>query len=97
FAGIGFAFLWSRSGSHGPFFYFSLILLMGAIVAASYQVMKFFNRRSGFRSMQYATLFEEDLSNFDFSDDPENIVRNMQNIFVKNIGMSYMRILVDNG
>ena len=47
--------------------------------------------------MQYATLFEEDLSKFDFSDDPENIVRNMQQIFTKNIGMSFMRILVDNG
>ena len=97
FAGIGFAFLWSRMPAHGTLFYFYLIVLMGFIVVASYQVMKFFNRRSGFRSMQYAAPFEEDLSNFDFSDDPENIVRNMQNIFVKNIGMSFMRILVDNG
>lgn len=96
-AGIAFAFFWSRSSSHGFLFYFNLILFMGVLIAASYQVMKFFNRRSGFRSMQYANLFEEDLSNFDFSDDPENIVRNMQNIFVKNIGMSFMRILVDNG
>lgn len=96
-SGIGFAFFWSRTSSHGVLFYFYLLALMTALIAASYQLMKFFNRRSGFRSMQYATLFEEDLSNFDFSDDPENIVRNMQQIFTKNIGMSFMRILVDNG
>ena len=96
-SGIGFAFFWSRTSSHGVLFYFYLLALMTGLIAASYQLMKFFNRRSGFRSMQYATLFEEDLSKFDFSDDPENIVRNMQQIFTKNIGMSFMRILVDNG
>lgn len=96
-SGIGFAFFWSRTSSHGVLFYFYLLVLMTGLIAASYQLMKFFNRRSGFRSMQYATLFEEDLSKFDFSDDPENIVRNMQQIFTKNIGMSFMRILVDNG
>lgn len=96
-SGIGFAFFWSRTSSHGVLFYFYLLVLMTGLIAASYQLMKFFNRRSGFRSMQYATLFEEDLSKFDFSDDPENIVRNMQQIFIKNIGMSFMRILVDNG
>ena len=95
--GIGFAFLWTRSSSHGASFYFYLILLMVAVVAGAYQIMKFFDRRSGFRSLRYASLFEEDLSNFDFSDDPENIVRNMQNIFTKNIGMSFMRILIENG
>ena len=96
-SGVLFAFFWSRNSSRGGLFYFYLMTVIIAIVAVSYQVMKFFNRRSGFRSMRYATLFEEDLSNFDFSDDPENIVRNMQNIFAKNIGVSFMRILVDNG
>ena len=95
--GFGFAVLWSRSQAHSASFFITLIVLIVAVVAASYQIMKVFNRRSGFRSLRYATLFEEDLSQFDFSDDPENIVRNMQNIFTKNIGMSFMRILIENG
>ena len=95
--GFGFAFLWSRNNVHGVSFFVSLSILIVIIIAASYRIMKIFDRRSGFRSMRYATLFEEDLSNFDYSDDPENIVRNMQKIFTKNIGMSFMRILVENG
>ncbi|MBQ9205382.1 MAG: serine/threonine-protein phosphatase [Treponema sp.] len=95
--GFGFAVLWSRDTVHGSSFYFYLTLLIVLIVAGAYQLMKVFDRRSGFRSLRYATMFEEDLSNFDFSDDPENIVRNMQNIFTKNIGMSFMRILIENG
>ncbi|WP_407427636.1 PP2C family protein-serine/threonine phosphatase, partial [Treponema sp.] len=66
-------------------------------IISSYQLIKFFDKRSGFRTQSYAASFEEALSQFDFSDDPENIVRNMQEIFRKNIGMSFMRILVENG
>ncbi|MCR4823576.1 MAG: serine/threonine-protein phosphatase [Treponema sp.] len=95
--GFGFAVLWSRNSEHGTSFYIYLLTLIIAIIIGSYQLLKFFNRRSGFRSLRYAAVFEEDLSNFDFSDDPENIVRNMQNIFTKNIGMSFMRILIENG
>ncbi len=95
--GVGFAYLWSRGIHHGISFYIKLILLIVVIIMASYQLMKVFHKRSGFRSMRYASLFENDLSQFDFSDDPENIVRNMQQIFTKNIGMSFMRILVENG
>lgn len=95
--GFGFAYLWSRSMTHGLSFYISLAVLLVAVVAISYQIMKIFNKRSGFRTIRYANLFEADLSQFDFSDDPENIVRNMQKVFTKNIGMSFMRILVENG
>ena len=95
--GFGFAFLWSRSISHGFSFYFCLSVLLVAVVAFSYQLMKVFDKRAGFRSTRYATAFENSLSEFDFSDDPENIVRNMQQIFTRSIGMSFMRILVDNG
>ena len=95
--GMGFAFLWSRSRHHGFSFFFFMAVIITVVVAVSYQILKIFNRRSGFRSLRYATLFEEDLSKFDFSDDPENIVRNMQAVFTKNIGMYFMRILVDNG
>ena len=95
--GLGFAVLWSRNQAQSISFYILLSMLIVLVVAASYQIMKIFNRRSGFRSMRYEALFEEDLSNFDFSDDPENIVRNMQTIFTKNIGMSFMRILIENG
>ncbi|MBQ4377573.1 MAG: serine/threonine-protein phosphatase [Treponema sp.] len=95
--GFGFAVLWSRSANHGIGFYFSLISLIVLVVGGAYQLMKLFSRRSGFRTLQYANIFEEDLSKFDFSDDPENILRNMQNIFTKNIGMSFMRILIENG
>ena len=89
--------MWSRSANHGIGFYFSLISLIVLVVGGAYQLMKLFSRRSGFRTLQYANIFEEDLSKFDFSDDPENILRNMQNIFTKNIGMSFMRILIENG
>lgn len=95
--GFGFAVLWSRDNAHGMSFYVYLALLIILVVVAAYQLMKIFNRRSGFRTLRYANMFEEDLSKFDFSDDPENIVRNMQNIFTKNIGMSFMRILIENG
>ena len=95
--GFGFAILWSQNSYHGLSFYIYLSVLIVLIVVGSYQLMNLFNKRSGFRSLRYATMFESDLSEFDFSDDPENIVRNMQNIFTKNIGMSFMRILVENG
>ena len=95
--GFGFAILWSKDATHGLGFYFYLMVLLVAVVVGAYQLMKIFDKRSGFRSLRYATLFEEDLSNFDFSDDPENIVRSMQNIFTKNIGMSFMRVLIENG
>ena len=95
--GFGFAFLWTQNTYHGLVFFFSLTVLILLVIAGSYQLSKFFDRRSGFRSLRYAAMFEEDLSNFDFSDDPENIVRNMQTIFTKNIGMSFMRILIENG
>lgn len=94
--GFGFVMMWSNMPAHGFSFYFLLALLIVVVVSASYQLMKNFERRLGFRSMRYAALFEEDLSQFDFSDDPENIVRNMQRIFTKNIGMSFMRILIEN-
>ncbi|MBQ0050781.1 MAG: serine/threonine-protein phosphatase [Treponema sp.] len=96
-AGIAFAGLWPIHMMHPVRFYVYLLAVISALVAATYQFIKFFDRRVGFRTQQYAARFEEDLSNFDFSDDPENIVRNMQEIFKRNIGMSFMRILIESG
>lgn len=95
--GIAFALLWPTHTLYPERFYVYLIVIITAIVIIAYQLLKFFTRRLGFRTQQYASRFEEDLSNFDFSDDPENIVRNMQEIFHKNIGMSFMRILIESG
>lgn len=96
-AGVAFALLWPVHTLQPGRFYFILLLIITVIVIIAYQLLKFFTRRLGFRTQQYASRFEEDLSNFDFSDDPENIVRNMQDIFKRNIGMSFMRILIDSG
>lgn len=95
--GIAFAILWPTHTLHPGRFYVYLIIVITVVVIAAYQLLKVFTRRLGFRTQQYASRFEEDLSNFDFSDDPENIVRNMQEIFHRNIGMSFMRILIESG
>lgn len=95
--GIAFAILWPVHTLEPFKFYVYLTIVITIVVVAAYQLLKFFTRRLGFRTQQYASRFEEDLSNFDFSDDPENIVRNMQEIFSRNIGMSFMRILIESG
>lgn len=95
--GIAFAILWPVHTLEPFNFYVYLTIVITIVVIAAYQLLKFFTRRLGFRTQQYASRFEEDLSNFDFSDDPENIVRNMQEIFSRNIGMSFMRILIESG
>lgn len=95
--GIAFAILWPTHTLYPVRFYIYLIVVITIVVVVAYQLLKFFTRRLGFRTQQYASRFEEDLSNFDFSDDPENIVRNMQEIFHRNIGMSFMRILIESG
>lgn len=95
--GVMFAILWPMHISSPRAFYFYLLIILSAAAVASYQVLRLFNKRLGFRSQQYASSFEDDLSQFDFSDDPENIVNNMREIFRKNLGMSFMRILVENG
>ena len=96
--GFVFAVLWATTAAASPMrFYILLTVAIGFVFASSYQLNKLFDKRSGFRTQSYAASFEEALSQFDFSDDPENIVRNMQEIFKKHIGMSFMRILVENG
>ena len=95
--GIAFAWLWPVHTLHPGRFYVYLVCVITVVVIVAYQLLKIFTRRLGFRTQQYAARFEEDLSNFDFSDDPENIVRNMQEIFRRNIGMSFMRILIESG
>lgn len=95
--GIAFALLWPTHTLYPARFYFYLVIIITVVVVIAYQLLKVFTRRLGFRTQQYASRFEEDLSNFDFSDDPENIVRNMQEIFHRNIGMSFMRILIESG
>ncbi len=95
--GVAFALLWPTHTLYPVRFYVYLVVIITVVVVIAYQLLKFFTRRLGFRTQQYAARFEEDLSNFDFSDDPENIVRNMQEIFHRNIGMSFMRILIESG
>ncbi len=97
FVGVMFAVLWPIYTTSPRIFYFDLILVIVLTVTLSYLFTKFLNKRFSFRTQQYAVSFESDLSEFDFSDDPENIVHNMQDIFNKNIGMSFLRILIENG
>lgn len=96
---VGFFFprLWTQFSSTLFKFTLCLIPLMAAALTVSYQISKLLSRRSGFRSAQYAAAFEEELAKLDYSGEPEEIVHNMRDIFVRNVGLTDMRVLVDNG
>lgn len=76
------------------FIYVAAVIVLG--ITISYQVSKFLNNKQYFRSFQYAENFEKQLSNLDYSVEPEEIVRNMQNIFSHNLGLSKIQILVES-
>ncbi len=97
FVGVMFHLLWPFISQSTVSFIVPLVLVVIVALFMSYQLTKLFNRRSGFRSRQYAQMFEQDLAKVDYNVDPEQIVAEMKNVFKRNIGMSYMSVLVDNG
>ena len=95
--GVVFAFIWGFNSTHPVQFYFILILVIGFAFLLSYQMRKFLQKRSGLRSNQYEDTLEESLSQLEYSDEPSAIVENMKKIFERNIGMSFVRVLIDRG
>jgi len=95
--GVFFPRIWTKFSSSPLEVVLLLAPVMVIALTLSYQISKILSRRSGFRSAQYAAAFEEELANLDYSGEPEEIVHAMHDIFVRNVGLTDMRILVDNG
>lgn len=95
---VGFFFprLWPEFAKSHAFFVFEISIVVTVAITISYQVSKFLEKKQYFRSFQYADVFEEQLSKLDYSGEPEDIVRNMQNIFIHNLGLSEIHILVES-
>ena len=96
---VGFLFpkLWPIMTSSPPRFILLILVVIAVAVTLSHQLEKLYQRFFNFRSIQYANLIEKDLAKMDYSGEPIEIVKAMENIFVRNIGVAYMRVLVDNG
>lgn len=94
--GILFPRLWPEFANSHFLFFFEIAIVIVVCITISYQVSKFLSKKQYFRSFQYAEVFEEQISKLDYSDEPENIVRNMQNIFIHNLGLSDIRIFVES-
>ena len=77
-------------------FTFLILCVIGVALTLSYQINKFFGKLSFFRSAQYAEQFEKDLAGLDYSDDPDQIVKSMRDMFSRNIGVSRLQVLVNN-
>lgn len=94
---IGFFFprLWPLFGDSRVMFFIYVLLVILVCLVISYQISKFLTRKQYFRSFQYAETFEESLSKMDYSGEPEDIVHEMQNIFIHNLGLSEIHVLVE--
>ena len=97
FIGFMFAVFWKYHASEPRRFYILMLAVIALAVGASYQIRKYLSRKSRFRTNQYEEAFERGLSELGYSDEPSEIVRNMKALFGKNIGMSFVRILIDHG
>ncbi|MBQ3671549.1 MAG: serine/threonine-protein phosphatase [Treponema sp.] len=97
FIGFMFAVFWKYHESDTRRFYFLMLVVIAIAAGASYQVRKYLSRKSRFRTNQYEDAFEQGLSQLEYSDEPSEIVKNMKGLFEKNIGMSFVRILIDHG
>ncbi len=95
--GALFPVLWPIYRDSPRLFIFAILLVVALAITVSYQLRKLFNKVSRFRSVQYEGPFEHALSKMDYNGEPEEIVRNMQNIFKQNLGLSEMRVLIENG
>ncbi len=94
--GIAFPRLWPQFANSHLLFFAEIAVVIVICVTISYQVSKFLEKKQYFRSFQYAEAFEAQISKLDYSDEPENIVHNMQNIFIHNLGLSHLRIFVES-
>ena len=95
---IGFLFpLLRKTISVSPVeFTFLILCVIGAALTLSYQISKFLGKLTVFRSAQYGEQLEKDLASLDYSDDPDQIVKNMRDALSRNIGLSRVQVLVNN-
>lgn len=94
--GIFFPRLWPQFSKSPLIFFVQICLVILVCITISYQITKFLTKKQYFRSFQYAETLEESLSKMDYSGEPEEIVRSMQNILIHNLGLSEMHVLVES-
>ncbi|MBR0030992.1 MAG: serine/threonine-protein phosphatase [Treponema sp.] len=97
FIGFMFAIIWKYRELSPRRFSFLLLVVISIAATASYQVRKYLSRKSRFRTNQYESDFEQELSQLEYSDEPSEIVKNMKALFEKHIGMQFVRVLIDCG
>ncbi|WP_191016894.1 PP2C family protein-serine/threonine phosphatase [Treponema zioleckii] len=97
FVGFCFPRLWKIYPTDPNKFYLYIFFIITIAVTASYYIMKFLRRYTGFKGTQYSDKFEEGLANVDFGESPDLIVKKIHDVFINNIGMSFFRVLIENG
>ncbi len=97
FIGFMFAIIWKYRELSPRRFSFFLLVIISIAATASYQVRKYLSKKSRFRTNQYESDFEQELSQLEYSDEPSEIVKNMKALFEKHIGMQFVRVLIDCG
>lgn len=97
FVGLAFPQLWPIISTHPTRFFIYIAIVLVAAITFSYQLAKLLARKTHFRSFQYAETFEKALTKINYNNEPEAIVRETENVFSQNIGLSEMRILIDAG
>ncbi len=95
---VGFLFptMWSLEAVSPIKFILLMVIVIVLALTFSYQISKLLARLTFFRSAQYADSFEKDLATLDYSNDPEQIVKDMREIFKRNIALEKLQIYVNN-
>lgn len=95
--GVFFALIWKIHESATALFGFLIVVITGLALTGSYELQKWFQKKTGSRSSRYSETFEEELASMDFSDDPSVIVEQMHKIFSDNLNTQSFRVLIDVG
>ncbi|MDE5614604.1 MAG: hypothetical protein K2I74_08175, partial [Treponemataceae bacterium] len=86
-----------RRISVSPLEFFALVFCVVVVaLTVSYQITKIFNRLTLFRTTLYVEQLEKDLATLDYSDSPDQIVKNMREMLTRNIGLQKVQVLVNN-
>ncbi|MBQ7159594.1 MAG: serine/threonine-protein phosphatase [Treponema sp.] len=91
-----FPTMWSLEAVSPIKFLILMVAVISLALTFSYQISKILARLTFFRSAQYAETFEKDLATLDYSNDPEQIVKDMREIFKRNIALEKLQIYVNN-
>lgn len=95
--GLVFPSLWRLVTDSPARFVLLMIVTVAVALTMSYQIEKLYNKILRFRSFQYADQLESELASFNYEGEPIDTVKAMESIFVHTIGVSHMRVLIDNG